>query len=631
MTRLMLWVLIAGVALFVYFPGCHISDDDGQSARELSGDSLLSFIIGREALSHDTIAKGALRRDLALFEGTGHKKRHPLYCYLKGLWYEHSKDRDSALYFYNTMAFDSLNVDLYSLQQFAIFKLSISGDGVVSSDVLSSLLGVCRRVEKGKGIFLYRLYDLLAQAYYYNGDIARSVEYTDLYFQNHPYRNQPATRQRYYDISFMLAAKLENTKSMQKHLDSARHYAVIINNNMALARTYDFESQLNSILGKSALALESSRKFIDFLKSSNSMRTYALNNLATCFVRDGQPDSAIWYFKQAILWAPKEPGVDLFPEYQGLREAYKKKGDYKNALLMVDSALAIFRRNTEFIQHTKIEELRSRYQAEKKDQAIASLRVNNSLNEMIISQQRWIFLGAFLLLLTLALYLYTTYRRKLLREKNDRLIIRNKKLQMEQKALQLQLNPHFVYNCIANLQGLISNDKKKEADVYLVTFSHLMRNMLELNRRDYISLKEETDVLENYILLQQMRFKDTFEYRIDLGTTDVENILIPPMLLQPFAENSIEHGFKNISYKGMLEIIIEETEGKLHVRILDNGFGIVPRTHPGKKSLSRTIIQERLNVLFNQNSRSAYFEVTENLIDKRKGYQVDLYIPLLTV
>jgi hypothetical protein len=240
--------------------------------------------------------------------------------------------------------------------------------------------------------------------------------------------------------------------------------------------------------------------------------------------------------------------------YGGLNETYWSMGDCQNAHIALDSVLQIYARNTEAIQATKIEQIHTRYETEKKDQAIASLQTTNALNEKIITQQRWIFAAAGLLLLIVLLFMYNLYRRRLLTEKNENLLLENKRMALEQKTRQMQLNPHFIYNAIANLQGLIGGGKKQEANAYLVSFSQLMRNVLELNRHEMISLEDEITSLKNYIELQQMRFANMFDYRIDVQNLDTEAIMIPPMLLQPFVENAIEHGFKNIGYKGQLQI-----------------------------------------------------------------------------
>ncbi|WP_162903159.1 histidine kinase [Taibaiella koreensis] len=554
----------------------------------------------------------------------------PYYAYFKGLRYKLAGIKDSALYCYRLMQADTAIPGLYSLQQYALFSAGISGESIVPSDKVAAMLKVIRQAEQEKSIFVYLLYDLLAQTYYINGNIDKAVAYTDRYFQYHPLHGSPVIQQRYHDISFMLAAKREHAQAMKQHLEQARELALRLGDSMALARTYDYEGQLHSVKKEHAQAVASTRIFFNYLKQHNLLKKYAFNNLATSFVRNQQPDSAIYYYEEAIQWARQHPGASLFGEYQGLAEVYRKQGDYKKQAIALDSAINIFGRNVATIEAGKIAELQTRYETEKKDQAIASLQTSNRLSRRLITQQRWIFLATSLLLGTLALIIYNSYRRKLLLARNEKLSLENRKLLLEQKALQLQLDPHFIYNAVANMQGLISSDKKKEANAYLVTFSSLMRNMLELNRQDLISVDEEINALEHYIRLQQMRFENVFDYNIDTGDLDTSEIQIPPMLVQPFVENAVEHGFKNIEYKGMLQITFTEEEGSLHISVRDNGVGAMEQGRPEKKSLSGAIIRERLDVLFNQEKTVAYFKTYSYTPEQGKGYLVDLYIPLLT-
>ena len=162
-------------------------------------------------------------------------------------------------------------------------------------------------------------------------------------------------------------------------------------------------------------------------------------------------------------------------------------------------------------------------------------------------QQRWIFVILFALIFSIAFFIYYRNKQKLLKNINQRIVAENRQLILEQKTRQNQLNPHFIYNAIANLQGLISSEQKAKANQYLILLSRQIRDILELNREEYISLDQEIKSLKNYILLQQMRYQDVFDFEIESGNSDVDDVMIPPMLTQPFVENAIEHAFKNLN------------------------------------------------------------------------------------
>lgn len=538
---------------------------------------------------------------------------------------------DSAIVYFDRMVVSPKSREWAILKQYHELSILINQQGTVGSDLAIRILNSIKQAETSNSSFTYRLYDLLAKAYYNNHNIEKAKEYTDLYYKHHPFKSHPVIAQRYHDISFMLAESRKDTLAMRQSLDSSRSLAIHIKDSVALMRTYDYESQLYAFKGQTKEALSKSRAFFEYFARHNMLSTYWFNNLATSFSRDGQIDSAIYYYNKGIQWSAQfDPNVSLLPFYNGLRDMYEMKGDYKNAMLASDSALQIHTRNTARIQNEKIEAINAQYQTEKKDQLIAALNATNALNRKIIFQQRWISISIAILLAILGLYLHNNYKRKILKEKNDKLQIENKRLLLEQKTSQMQLNPHFIYNAIANLQGLISSDNKVKANNYLVSFSKLMRNFLELNRNEYITLSEEIGSLKNYIHLQQMRFEDKFAYDINTGDLDIEAIMIPPLLLQPFVENSIEHGFKNINHYGMLYIDFNTNADQLCIKIIDNGGGLQPKQTQlitPKKSLSKVIVQERLDVLFNQAGKKAWFETSTR--EDLSGWVAQITIPLI--
>ncbi len=626
--------IVALIVLICLYTGCE------QSARPKK--KFIRTVISKQdaaflpfILSQDTLGKPVqeqrVKEILAAFDKEGNKEEDPYYHYFRGYQYQLNRKFDSALYFYKQMEPAPTDSQLVSLMDYSILNMTINTTNITKAEQATQILEAIKKGERYNSLFLYRLYDLMAMAYYNNRKMEKSATFTRLYFAHSPFNRHPIIRQRYYDICFMLSSQQNNQASMQQYLDSARQLAIGINDSMALMRTFDYEAQLYASKGELGKAIACEKMYFNYMKTHDRLQPYVFNNLATSFVRNNQSDSAIYYYKACIDWAAanKKP-VNLFSIYEGLVESYRKKGDYKSALQAFQTSFEIYGRNNDSIEAAKIEELHTRYQTEKKDQAIAALKTTNALNEKIISQQRWIFIVICTLLIVGAFFIYTIYRQRLLREKNEKLEIDNKRLLLEQKTRQQQLNPHFIYNAVANLQGLISSDQKQEANAYLVSFSRLMRNILELNRQDFILLEEESNSLENYIRLQQMRFTGMFDYRIDAEGLDTEEILIPPMLIQPFVENAIEHGFKTINYKGLLQITFKEQGKQLVITIDDNGAGDKLQTNQNKekKSLSQIIVQERLDLLFNKEQKLAYFSCSPR--QHENGFTVIVTIPMIT-
>jgi sensor histidine kinase YesM len=201
-------------------------------------------------------------------------------------------------------------------------------------------------------------------------------------------------------------------------------------------------------------------------------------------------------------------------------------------------------------------------------------------------------------------------------------------VRLEKSALQAQMNPHFIFNCLNSIQNYIAINEKRKAMDYLTQFARLIRNTLEASASTSgtISLQQEIDILNNYIQMEQMRFKGKFEYNLIYDDeVDLDDIAIPPMMIQPFAENAIIHGFKGIKEKGLLTISFNSINEDLIVTVEDNGVGYHPeksdKTH---KSMAMSITGKRLKFYNNE------YPETENILiengHENKGTKVTIRI-----
>ncbi|MBL7114035.1 MAG: histidine kinase [Bacteroidales bacterium] len=165
-------------------------------------------------------------------------------------------------------------------------------------------------------------------------------------------------------------------------------------------------------------------------------------------------------------------------------------------------------------------------------------------------------------------------RRKNLQLK--RLEIDHQLITLEQKALQSMMNPHFVFNALSSMQSYLLMDKSREAGLYLSQFARLIRQNLSALNSPMIGLDEEIDRLKNYLDLEQLRMSDGFDYTIELDeSVEDEEITIPSMIIQPFAENAIIHGISRLDRKGTIRILLSmHSEKSLMIIIEDNGIGL---------------------------------------------------------
>ncbi|MFM2394080.1 MAG: hypothetical protein RLZZ546_2062 [Bacteroidota bacterium] len=171
-------------------------------------------------------------------------------------------------------------------------------------------------------------------------------------------------------------------------------------------------------------------------------------------------------------------------------------------------------------------------------------------------------------------YLFFKRRENKITEKNK---IKEEINKLERAALQAQMNPHFIFNSLNSIQNYIVNSDRISASEYLSKFAFLIRLNLQYSDKTKISIQEELKILDLYLQLEKLRFKDKFIYKIDSsGLKDtIDNIFIPPMLIQPIIENSIKHGVSRLEGGGLIDIVFENISVDIiQVSIKDNGPGL---------------------------------------------------------
>ena len=192
---------------------------------------------------------------------------------------------------------------------------------------------------------------------------------------------------------------------------------------------------------------------------------------------------------------------------------------------------------------------------------------------------RWWFILLVILGVTSIVYFIFRFRLKRLADLNEKekLEYKSRLLTLEQKSMNASMNRHFIFNSLNSIQYFINTQDKLSANKYLTNFAKLIRKNLDsaTAKGNVITLEEELERLELYLSLESIRFKGRFEYSVEKNGVDVESVLIPPMILQPFIENSIIHGIlPNESKKGLIVIDVRKEGEFLNISITDNGVGI---------------------------------------------------------
>lgn len=188
----------------------------------------------------------------------------------------------------------------------------------------------------------------------------------------------------------------------------------------------------------------------------------------------------------------------------------------------------------------------------------------------------WFLLFCSIAFLALA-YISIQLIARLQIRKKQRIHDAEMKLQeVEYKALNALMNPHFIFNSLNNIQSLINRNFIETANQYLVIFSKLIRqNMLNISK-GLVSLPKELELVENYLTLEKLRYKEIINYSIEVdGEIDIGAIMISPLLIQPLVENAIIHGLlPKQSLDNKISIVISELDNILLIEIIDNGVGI---------------------------------------------------------
>lgn len=245
----------------------------------------------------------------------------------------------------------------------------------------------------------------------------------------------------------------------------------------------------------------------------------------------------------------------------------------------------------------------------------------------------WFGIIVSIILLSAAFYTYTRFAKRKHQQKVNEFLHQKELDELEIQALKAQINPHFVFNCLNSIRGFIYDEDFENADLYLQKFSQVLRSTLKFSSKPCITLQEELEFIDTYLVLEKLRFGDKFEYSINLEEgPSLQGIMIPAMLLQPFVENAINHGVDHLVDKtGKILVNVYLANDKLHITIDDNGIG---REKAREIKLLRNMTHESKGMQLTQR-RMELYHITMKIIDKKDkngqacGTTIYFEIPIL--
>jgi ligand-binding sensor domain-containing protein len=210
--------------------------------------------------------------------------------------------------------------------------------------------------------------------------------------------------------------------------------------------------------------------------------------------------------------------------------------------------------------------------------------------------------------------------------------------ELEMQALRAQMNPHFIFNSLNSINRFILQNDRLQASEYLTKFSRLVRMILQNSQASLISLENELESLTLYLELEALRFEHRFDFKISVpGEMDISDLQIPPLIIQPYAENAIWHGLMHKEEKGQLDIELSEDEYHVYVNVTDNGIGrkrsaeLSSKSATKHKSMGLKITANRIAMLENSNGLESPVTIhdLENEDGTAAGTEVIIKIPVL--
>lgn len=253
------------------------------------------------------------------------------------------------------------------------------------------------------------------------------------------------------------------------------------------------------------------------------------------------------------------------------------------------------------------------------------------LQEANLNRQQLIIAGLLLVIVLVLLGLYFFWKSA--RQKR----IANQLMAL--RSLRSQMNPHFIFNALNSVNNYIAKNDERAANRYLADFSRLMRAVLENSRHDLVPLASEVQIIQLYLELEHLRFKDKFDYTFEVeDSLDLQEVEIPPMLIQPYIENAIWHGLRYLEHKGELTVHISpEAEQGLLVTVQDSGIGrsrsaALKTAHQQEaKSTGMQNTASRLQIINEMYGTDLSITVTDAFADKEAcGTLVQISIPYRT-
>ncbi len=434
---------------------------------------------------------------------------------------------------------------------------------------------------------------------------------------------------------------IAKVKEAQDSLDLAIEYTKralaidqSINNHYGRMICYNRLGKLHIKKGDYVIAEEYLKNAVPIAKSVKNKYYISLinNNLGWLYTKTKKTNKAQKHFEKSLKIAEKRNYKTALTEiYTNYSEFNELTGNYKEALNYQKKYTATANELLNDKTSKYVNDLIIKYDSERKSNQIKSLAKQNEIAALELSKNRNFIIISFIVLILLATVLYFVYRQISLNKEK-------KILTLEQDVLRSQMNPHFIFNALNSIKHYIVNNEQKNAVHYLNKFSKLIRKILESSTVKEVSLKEELNIIDLYMNIENIRFSNQINYTIKVeDDLDISTIKVPPLVLQPFLENALWHGLSSKKGDKTIQLsVFKLSKEYIQIDIEDNGIGrtasakIKSNKVIHKKSIGIELTKERLNN-FIKDFKNPFSLIFNDLVDENKnplGTKVALRIPL---
>lgn len=367
--------------------------------------------------------------------------------------------------------------------------------------------------------------------------------------------------------------------------------------------------------------------------------------LAELYLKKKQLDLAEFNILKAIeYWDIKNQFIPLNQSYLLYAQIKKERGDVNTSNEYLKKYIKFSDSFHKLETEKKVAELSELFKSEQKERKIAEQekKIEEELSQRIIIQNQLQYsneqnkLVLIILIISLILFaaIFVIIRT---RNKQEQLKKKQKEIELQQTLLRSQMNPHFIFNAMTVIQSYIYDEDIANSSKFLVHFSKLMRLILENNTKEFIQLEKEREIINRYLVIQKMRFENRFDFIIeDNEIIDHSKYSVPPMFVQPFIENAIEHGDLDTIENGLIRIHCELLEDLFIFTIEDNGVGRKAAKNKTKitdpenhRSMAIELTQERIALLNEKHKGKGYLRIEDLDKENETGTRVIIATPFI--